>query len=162
MSRGGSSFTRAFFWPLQRLCSQTLLQAGFSYPPPGPSLFATALGKLRAKRVVARRPVRIWLVRSVCRIHDAIASHAAVVTSRTSLINFRLSNQLGVTLWPTCRRRHRQDQHSGDKPLTLSSLQTSEKTRAHGPYMFQGGRCLRGRHLDGFRLRLPKGVNRWI
>src|SRR5262249_23197229 len=101
MSRGGSSFTRAFFWPLQRLCSQTLLQAGFSYPPPGPSLFATALGKLRAKRVVARRPVRIWLVRSVCRIHDAIASHAAVVTSRTSLINFRFSNHLGVTLWPT-------------------------------------------------------------
>jgi len=34
--------------------------------------------------------------------------------------------------------------------ITLSSLQTSEKTPAHGPDMFQGGRFLRGRHLVGF------------
>ena len=119
--RGSSPFsTRAFFWPLRRLCSQTLSEVGFSYPPGGPSLFATALGILRAKRVVARRPVRIGFVRSVCRIHYAIASNAAVITCRTSLINFRFSNHPGVPLWPKChglcRRCHRQGQHSDEEP----------------------------------------------
>src|SRR5262249_59245257 len=59
---------------------------------------ATALGSLRGTRVVARRPVRIGLIRSLVGVKYANARHSTVTISGTSIISFRLSSHPCVPL----------------------------------------------------------------
>ena len=80
---------------LSTVCQQSsFLPQGYdpTWPPlmnSTPAFFATALGNLRALRVVARRPVRIGMVHSGAIALHTSPSYSTVVIRGASLINFR-------------------------------------------------------------------------
>jgi hypothetical protein len=88
---------------------------------------AAALGIVPG-RVVARRPVWIWLVRSVVGVKYALTRHSAVTMRGTSIVNFRFSSHLCVPLVQRlkrhglCRCCDRQGEHYGEKPHYSSPL----------------------------------------
>src|SRR5215471_8208365 len=82
---------------------------------------AAALGIVPG-RVIARRPVRIGLVRSFVGVKYAGARHSTVTIRGTSVVNFRLSRHPCGPLvrWlkshGRCRCCDRQGEHYGEKP----------------------------------------------
>ena len=96
---------------------------------------ATALGSLRGTRVVARRPVRIGLIRSLVGVKYAKARHSTVTIRGTTIISFRLSSHpcvpvvQGLKRHGLCRCCDRQGEHYNEKPHYCSSVKNAKGER---------------------------------